>query len=398
MAQTKTTLLDRYHLTFQERRQLEEFARDLQMWQEVSLEERWEALEKQTSPELSNIQKKKFIFKGIREQIQQLKQKPKVYGKTNGPKERKNPLQIQTKESERQIFGDCPVASEKTVCCNLKTLDAVENCAFECSYCTIQTFYGDKVHFDSNLKEKLKKIELDPNRFYHIGTGQSSDSLVWGNKNGILDDLCEFAQKNPNILLEFKTKSDNIHYFLENEIPRNIVCSWSLNTEMIASEEEKFTAPLDKRLKAARAVADRGVKVAFHFHPMVYYQGWQEDYANLAKEVQEQFLPKEVLFISMGSVTFIKPVIQEIRKRGGATKILQMELVKDPHGKLTYPDEIKIKMFQNMFQAFKSWHKNVFFYLCMEHARFWDVVFGWHYPTNEAFEKDFGVKTFSKIS
>ena len=82
------------------------------------------------------------------------------------------------------------------------------------------------------MGRKLKKIELDPRRFYHFGTGQSSDSLVWGNKNGILDDLCTFARANPNVLLEFKTKSANIAYFLDHEIPENIVCSWSLNTDV----------------------------------------------------------------------------------------------------------------------------------------------------------------------
>ena len=109
------------------------------------------------------------------------------------------------------------------------------------------------------------------------------------------------------------------------------------------------------------------------------------------------FRPEEILFISFGSVTLIKPVIQEIRKRGGATKILQMEMVPDPHGKLTYPDSVKLELFQTMFDAFQGWHGKVFFYLCMERAYFWDQVFGWHYPTNEEFERDFGLKTMAKI-
>src|SRR3990172_8145513 len=121
----------------------------------------------------------------------------------------------------------CPVASEETVCCNLRTIDAVENCAFGCSYCTIQTFYSDTFKFDADFTTKLKKIKLDLNRFYHFGTGQSSDSLVWGNKNGTLDALCQFAKGAPNVLLEFKTKSNNLRYLLENDIPANIVCSWS---------------------------------------------------------------------------------------------------------------------------------------------------------------------------
>ncbi|NIV72697.1 MAG: hypothetical protein GWN44_08470, partial [Calditrichae bacterium] len=74
-------------------------------------------------------------------------------------------------------------------------------------------------------------------------------------------------------MLEFKTKSNNIRYFLENETPNNIVCSWSLNTSVIIENEEHFTASLEQRLQAARTIADYGIKVAFHFHPLVYYQG-----------------------------------------------------------------------------------------------------------------------------
>ena len=63
---------------------------------------------------------------------------------------------------------------------------------------------------EKNLKDKLAALELDPNKNYHIGSGQSSDSLALGNKNGILDAQFEFASNNPNIILEFKTKSKNV--------------------------------------------------------------------------------------------------------------------------------------------------------------------------------------------
>jgi len=103
-----------------------------------------------------------------------------------------------------------------------------------CSYCSIQSFYNQNtITFDSGFTQKLKNLQLDPNKTYHIGTGQSSDSLMWGNREGILDALFDFAFKNPNVILEFKTKSDNIKYFLENNVPKNILCTWSLNTNSI---------------------------------------------------------------------------------------------------------------------------------------------------------------------
>ena len=387
-----------YRFTFQELRQISEISRDFEMWRGSAFETHWNQLEKETPAELQGSRRKDYLFKELIRKVNELKHKPAVYSNNSVSSPKRNPLRIVTEKTDKKIFGDCPVASPKTVCCNLKTIDAVENCAFGCSYCTIQTFYGSRIAFDSQFKEKLERIELDPNRFYHIGTGQSSDSLVWGNREGILDHLCDFARKYPNVLLEFKTKSDNVAYFTKEGLPRNIVLSWSLNTQTIVQNEEHFTASLEKRLSAARRVADRGVKVAFHFHPIVYYEGWEKDYAALAERVKKMFSEEEVLFISFGSVTFIKPVIQKIRKRGEPTKILQMEMVPDPHGKLTYPDSVKLKLFGMMYNAFKSWHEKVFMYLCMERAYFWDEVFGWHYPTNEEFELDFGLKTMQKVN
>ncbi len=390
-------LRNSYQFTFQEFKQLCETSRDLTMWHEKSFASWWLIVESIVPQHLKGPQRKKLLIQELKRQITDLKAEPTHYlGKS--PRPRRAPLTITTQESDKRVLGNCPVASEKTVCCNLKTIDAVENCAFGCSYCTIQTFYGDRIVFDKNFKDKLNKLVLDPGRFYHIGTGQSSDSLVWGNRDGILDQLCQFAAAHPNILLEFKTKSDNVSYFLEHDVPRNIVCSWSLNPQTIIDHEEHFTASLNRRLSAARKVADRGIKVAFHFHPIVYYEGWSHEYPLLASYVQKEFHSEEVLFISLGSITFIKPVIQQIRKRGEPTKILQMEMVPDPHGKLTYPDQVKEMLFKTVYDAFEPWHEKVFFYLCMERAHFWDRLFGWHYPTNEEFELDFGTKIMEKIS
>ena len=287
----------------------------------------------------------------------------------------------------------CPVASEKTVCCNLRTIDAVENCVFGCSYCTVQTFYTGDVVFDRDFAEKLGKLDIDPEKFYHFGTGQASDSLAWGNKNGILDALCEFAVNHPNVLLEFKTKSDNVRYFIDNPPPPNVVCSWSLNTPTVVKNEEHFTAGLGRRLAAARRIADAGIPVAFHFHPMVCYLGWEDDYRDVATEVIRSFDPAEVSFISFGSVTLIKPVVQKIRRQGNPTKITQMKMVPDPHGKLTYADDVKVAMFQLMYETFSTWHDKVFLYLCMEKRSIWDQAFGYAYDSNDEFEAEFGRKT-----
>lgn len=385
----------RYRFTFQELRQICEYALDLKMWGGPGLHYWW----KHQDNSAQDLNKDLFISK-IRSFMDAKKKAAKDYG--NEQDKTKNWLRqprykMVQEKTEKNIFGRCPVESEKTVCCNLKTIDAVESCVFGCSYCTIQTFYNERITFDNDLAGKLKNLELDPNRRYHIGTGQSSDSLAFGNRNGLLDDLCQFAASNPNVLLEFKTKSDNISYFLENETPPNIVCSWSLNPQVIIDHEEHYTASLEKRIAAAETIATKGVKVSFHFHPIVYYSDWDVDYPAIADELVKRFSPEQVLFVSFGSVTFIKPVLKKIRKMGFPTKITQMQFETDPHGKMTYPDDIKVEKFKRMYQSFEKWHDQVFFYLCMEKAEIWQRTIEFVYPDNATFESALLESSFSKI-
>ena len=266
------------------------------------------------------------------------------------------------------------------------------------SYCSIQSFYhGDEVRFDSRFAEKLARLEMDPERTYHIGTGQSSDSLMWGNQAGILDALLDFAVRHPNVILELKTKSKNISHLLKHEVPPNVLCTWSLNTPTLIANEEHLTASLDERLNAARRLADKGVVVGFHFHPMIRYDRWREEYGELFQRLTDGFDAEEVALVSLGTLTYIKPVIKQLRARPGfQSKVLQMPMV-EADGKLSYPDEIKREMFSFAYHTLAPWHERVFFYLCMENPRLWEPIFGFDYPDNEAFEAAMKASYLEKI-
>jgi spore photoproduct lyase len=284
-------------------------------------------------------------------------------------------------------LGRCPVASPRTLCCNLQTLDAVDNCGYGCSYCSIQSFFdGKQISFDKGFADKLKNLELDADKTYHIGTGQSSDSLMWGNSHGVLDAVIDFARAHPNVILELKTKSANVNHLLRADAPKNIICTWSLNTPTLIQNEEHGTASLDKRLNAARKVVDAGYLVGFHFHPIVHYDQWQQDYALVVEQLGSSFNPEEVALVSMGTLTYIKSVIREIRKRAIPTQILKMPMI-DSNGKQSYPDEIKLALFSHVYSTFPdNWKSDVFFYLCMENSRLWKPVFGYEYASNNEFE------------
>ena len=125
--------------------------------------------------------------------------------------------------------------------------------------------------------------------------------------------------------------------------------------------------------------------VGFHFHPIVYYEGYESDYATIIQKVVSLFDPLEVAMVSMGTLTFIKPAIKKLRSTALSSKVLQIPMA-DAVGKSSYTKEIKNEIFGHVLNQFSSWHDRVFFYLCMEERSVWESVFGQSYIDNTEFE------------
>ncbi|RLA59525.1 MAG: hypothetical protein DRQ89_13960 [Epsilonproteobacteria bacterium] len=389
-----------YNISFQEFIKLTEISIDLNMWKHESIKKFWPELSFTQAGNIPQIKNK--ILKDLIKRWDALKKSKKTYSSSPGQVERDDKLSkldFRPATKNGKVLGKCPVASEKTLCCNLTTLDAIENCGFECSYCSIQSFYPhNKIYYNETLSEKLDALNFDPDKIYHIGTGQSSDSLFAGNRGKTLDQLMEFARINPNVILEFKTKSKNIHYFLKGIIPKNIIVTWSINPDSVIANEEINTATLKERINAARKLSNKGILVGFHFHPMIYFENYQVEYEEISKKIQTLFTPNEVALISIGTLTFTKPTMREIRKKSIKSQILKMELI-DAAGKFSYPDEIKEEMFKHLFKSFSPyWQKEVFFYLCMEKPDIWNKVFETVYPDNESLEKEMKSNYMKKIN
>jgi spore photoproduct lyase len=390
-------LKEHWRFTKQMMKTMEDAALDLQAWDEPGLSN---AFAKNGPREITvNPATRKQLFNFLRKYYEEKRslgpqlQRPK---KLQGKK-----LQSTLEKVSGSILGSCPVDSSKTRCCKLRTLDAVLHCAYGCSYCSIQTFYhGGDIRLVDDLNGHLRRIEkdLNPDQYYHIGTGQSSDSLLFGENIELLNEIISFAQRNPNLILEFKTKSANIGYLkTKSELPKNLLLTWSINPQVLIESEEPGTANFLDRVNAAREMADRGVKVGFHFHPIVRFRNWKAEYLESIQLLLKKFTPEEVVCVSLGTLTYIKPVIKAIRNQGLKTEILRMPL-EEIAGKWSYPFEIKKELFSHVYSGFESWHNKVFFYFCMEDPEIWEPVFNRSYSDNQEFEahmlKNYSEKLF----
>ncbi len=376
------------YLSFQQRRMLKEESQDLELWGEEHITDIMPTME-----ELAMMQKNQVrsAFNKAMEKIAQMRRMPTDYSTFNPNydfNERKPNIVPDFKAPDR-IMGNCPCPKdgELTRCCNLKTLDAVQQCGFACAYCSIQSFYShNEIKVVSDLGSYLENLKLEDDA-WHIGTGQSSDSLLLGDDYGTLSALAKFAEKNPRTIIELKTKSARTDWLSLN-LPLNIVATWSVNASTITKKEEHLTATLETRVEAARKSVEKGRLVGFHIHPMVHFKGWEDEYTALVELLCNRIDPRNVMMVGMGALTFTKQNLKALRESGRPTRVTQMELA-PAAGKFSYPLGTKREMFSFVYSQFpQEWKDNAFFYLCMEDPSLWMPCLGREYPNNAAFEAD----------
>jgi DNA repair photolyase len=270
----------------------------------------------------------------------------------------------------------CP-CTKKALCCGYSVMGLGFGCPYNCEFCFLgqyQNFPAIMLH--SNIEDFLdaKYIANLPKGIFpnaRLGTGEFSDSLALDHISGYSLQLIDFFKNHPAIEFEFKTKSDNVGNLLKIRPPKNITVAWSLNPQNIIGKYEHGTASLLQRLTAAKKCVSAGYKVAFHFDPIFYYPEWESDYAGVVDGIFSNIEPKNISWISLGTLRFNPALKKHIESRFPATDMLREEMFLGYDGKLRYPDNVRVKIYETMKDLISLKSKEVFVYLCMENGEIW---------------------------
>ncbi len=270
---------------------------------------------------------------------------------------------------------ECP-CSKGAVHCGYHIFNISFGCIYECSYCYLQEYTNAPgIIFSVNIEEFLYKLVKNANRIIRIGSGEFTDSLMLDNITNYSAYIIEYLRKYPNVIFEFKTKSANISKLMELNASGNIVIAWSLNPEKIIKENEFYCASLEERVNAAVSCVEKGYRVAFHFDPIFFYEGWQKDYSSVLELVFNKIQPKDIAWISLGTFRFKKELKKIIERRFPSNKILDGELILDFDNKLRYLPRIRILIYRFMVREIQKYSIKLYIYLCMEDKAIWKEVF-----------------------
>jgi spore photoproduct lyase len=277
-----------------------------------------------------------------------------------------------------EFIRRCPGTRGYT-CCGYKILHIGSFCNLDCSYCILQSyFHPPLLQYFVNYSDLFTSLDnsLSENHIQRFGTGEFTDSLIWEPWTNLSQQLIPRFARQSRAVMELKTKTTHIEGLRALEHNRKTIIAWSLNTDPIIDTEERETATLSERLKSAAMCEEWGYPIAFHFDPMVIYDGCEADYNKVVDQLFSMVSPGNIVWISLGAFRFIPTLKALIQDRFPQSKIPYGEFIPGKDGKMRYFQPLRIDLFRAVISRIREWAPNVLVYLCMEDDNVWQKSVG----------------------
>ena len=277
-----------------------------------------------------------------------------------------------------QFFKKCP-GTRSYLCCGYQIFHLASYCTMDCSYCILQSYFHPPI-LQLFINEDDLYAELDAAFSQHktlrIGTGEFSDSLIWEKWSDTTPELVSRFASQEYAVLELKTKTVAIDGLEHLSHRKKTIMAWSLNTPRMIASQERGTASLQARLRAARQCGQWGYPLAFHFDPMFIYPGCEKEYQDVFEQLFESVDKDAVVWISMGTFRSMPELHPIVKQRFPESDIIYGEFINGLDGKLRYFKPLRIKLYQCIVRWMRENAPNVLLYLCMEDEQVWMNSFG----------------------
>ncbi len=276
------------------------------------------------------------------------------------------------------FLKECPGTRHYT-CCGYRILHVGSYCTMDCAYCILQAyFHPPLLQYYVNHEEMLRELEncFSAPGIQRIGTGEFTDSLIWEPWSGLSRRLVRRFAAQRRAVLELKTKTVNIGGLLDLDHRRKTILAWSLNTERVIREQERATASLDARLRAAAQSAAAGYPLAFHFDPVVIYDGCEAEYRRVVERLFAAVPAEQVVWISLGAFRFMPELKALIQRRFPDSQIVYGEFISGLDGKARYFKPLRMQVLRRLAQAIREFAPHCCVYLCMEDDELWRHALG----------------------
>ena len=192
-------------------------------------------------------------------------------------------------------------------------------CTMSCSYCYVprRKGYANPITIFVNIEQISNYLRRhaakqgtlpapdhidDKYWVYEIGENSdcSADAAICNN----VKDLVDLFKEIPNAKLTFATKFVN-RQMLDYDPQMKTRIRFSLMPHKMSKLVDVRTSPVSNRIDAINDFADAGYEVNINFAPVIYYEGWKDDYSLLMDEINDKINEKskqqmvcEIIFLT----------------------------------------------------------------------------------------------------
>lgn len=250
------------------------------------------------------------------------------------------------------------------------------NCPYNCLYCYLRDYYEDGAfYFYVNIEDMFKELDEFKEKNKMISCGIVNDSLAYDNITGITSDLMNYFRKREDLILEIRTKSNNINNLLKEEPLKNCIISFSFNPENIIKKYEHGTALFQKRIEAVRLLQEKGFNIGLRFDPMINNKSDIQNisYKEMIDEIFKNIDKNKIHDIGIGCLRYKKSLKQKVYK-DEKTDIFYDEMIIGIDGKERYFKPIRLNLYKTIIKEIKKYGEfNI--YLGMEPEYIWKEAF-----------------------
>lgn len=208
-------------------------------------------------------------------------------------------------------------------------------CMGHCHYCYLQTTLGAKpyvrvyVNTDDILQSAKQYIEERAPEITRFEAACTSDPIGLEHITGSLGDLIRFMAEEEFGRLRFVTKYHHVEPLLGLQHNGHTRIRFSVNSDYVIKQFEPGTSRFHERIEAAGKVAAAGYPLGFIIAPIIWYDGWEQGYAELLGRLADTLPPEAErdLTFEMIQHRFTKTAKSVIEQRYPKTK-LEMDIEK----------------------------------------------------------------------
>jgi len=250
-----------------------------------------------------------------------------------------------------EIFRTTPPA---TVCPNFFVLTHANGCTFapQCTYCFLKSsfwYLTEPLAFtnrDKMLAEIRRWIGRDDLESYVLNMGNLSDSLAFEKTRPLVAELVKVFRKEAeakgrkhSLLLVTKGGTRECAALSRLAPCRNVIVSFSVNSDEAARIHEKGAAPVSDRLRAAAKLKSKGWRIRIRIDPMIRHFDYREIIGQVAALAPER--------VTLGSLR----AEHNLPRQVGNGLFREMETPSNPKALARYPKDQRLALYRPAVEA-----------------------------------------------